>query len=75
MFVEQQNNQRLNELEGEMEEFKARDHETYVNGKYLEGLRKNCPAPEVLQLKIGAQVISPISFIWQLFLKLTCIYR
>ncbi len=58
MFVEQQNNQRLNELEGEMEEFKARDHETYVNGKYLEGLRKNCPAPEVLQLKIGAQVIN-----------------
>lgn len=57
VFVEQQNNQQLIKLEGEIEEFKAHDHETYVNGKYLEGLRKNCPAPEVLQLKIGAQVM------------------
>jgi ATP-dependent exoDNAse (exonuclease V) alpha subunit len=52
--VDDVNHQQLDELEGEVHEYEM---ETHGPQKYLEQLQRSCLAPEVLRLKLGAQVM------------------
>jgi len=52
--VDRLNALKLGALPGEMKTYRAKDHgETY----HTEHFNKNCPAPETLNLKVGAQVM------------------
>lgn len=55
-FVETHNKSRLDQLEGDIYEFKAVDTAAEKNKLYMESLANSCPAPYLLQLKKGAQV-------------------
>lgn len=62
--VDTTNKQSLDQLPGKVYQYKAIDTGTSIkvermkigNEKYLSMLRKNCTAPEILELKAGAQV-------------------
>lgn len=52
--VDQYNNERLLKLKGDLKSFYSNDS---GEEPHLSNLRKNCMAPEILKLKIGAQVM------------------
>jgi len=54
MQVDEINNRSLFELDGKLEAYKAEDTGEY---NFVEQLKKNCLAPEKLDLKVGAQVM------------------
>jgi ATP-dependent DNA helicase PIF1 len=52
--VDRVNDERLDELEGKVHEYEM---ETHGSKAYVEQLQRSCLAPEVLRLKLGAQVM------------------
>jgi hypothetical protein len=54
--VERQNEGFLNRLATEMRKYPAKDGSKYENSSHLDALQKNCPAPTMVTLRVGAQV-------------------
>ena len=52
--VDDVNHEQLSELDGEVHEYQM---ETHGSKQYVEQLQRSCLAPEVLRLKLGAQVM------------------